>query len=197
MASKTHPEITNITAPPFTCHGGPFGVSSYGAKQGLPTYIPGTDYGSATIYMPVDDKGSGSDPALPSVIIGPGGFSLEQGLSSWAQFLASHGFVVMNTGTRDPRNVGSATEGGGVHRGRALLSAARVLRGEHSREGSPLKGRLDLNRIAVMGLSNGGSGALHAAIADPLNIKACVSIVPGGPNDLPPTVACERGLLQD
>jgi len=176
--------------PILTCEGGNHPVASYSGKQGLPQYVNGTEYGSGTIYYPADLPVCSK--LLGSVVISPGGFNAESSLAAWGPYLASFGIVVMNTGTVEPRNIGSRVEGGGVHRGRALLAAARVLRAENTREASPLRGHLDVHKIAVMGHSNGGSGALHAAISDPLNVKACVSIAPGGPNDKWPTLASEQ-----
>jgi dienelactone hydrolase len=130
---------------------------------------PGVRFSTATIYYPSD-----AAPSFASLIIVPGYLHGESSMSSWAPFLASHGFVVMTIGTLnrtdDP-----------FRRKDALLDALSALRKEHHRTDSPLFQKLDLNRMGVAGWSMGGGGAQLTAIDDP-SLKAVIALCPWLPN---------------
>ena len=170
---------------------GPFGVESYKEKDGLRN---GPKYAGATVYYPVikDSKAdvpdgeadAGSEPAvvdsttpelvdLSSVVLVPGFMGPERSMSRWGPYLASHGFVVMTIGTNNPTVNPDA-------RGEALVDGMVTLRAENEREGSPLFGRLDPDRVAVGGWSMGGGGAQVAATLDP-SIKAVLALCPWKP----------------
>ena len=171
---------------------GPFGVESYKERDGLRN---GPKYAEATVYYPVikDSKAdvpdgeadAGSEPAvvvdsttpelveLSSVVLVPGFMGPERSMSRWGPYLASHGFVVMTIGTNNPTVNPDA-------RGEALVDGMVTLRAENEREGSPLFGRLDPDRMAVGGWSMGGGGAQVAATLDP-SIKAVLALCPWKP----------------
>ena len=95
-------------------------------------------------------------------------------------WLASHGFVVIGIETNSRNDFDTA-------RGTQLLAALDYLTQQ-----SPVRDRVDPNRLAVAGHSMGGGGALSAAIRRP-SLKAAVGIAPYSPssnlaNDRVPTM---------
>jgi dienelactone hydrolase len=69
-----------------------------------------------------------------------------------------------------------------AQRAMSLLSALETCLGENTREGSPIKGKLDENHLGVSGWSMGGGGTLIAAAQNPKGqIKAAVSFAAWGP----------------
>ncbi len=150
------PTPTSATEP------GPYDVETYEQDDGL---RDGPDYAQATIYYPTDAR-----PPFASVIVIPGYVSAERTIQAWGPFYASHGIVTMTLGTNSLRD--------SVDRRRdALLDAIVTLRAENDREGSPLEGQLDVERIALSGWSMGGGGAQLAAVADP-TLKAIIGLCP-------------------
>ncbi len=106
----------------------------------------GHGFGGGTIWYPTDDTQS-----YGGVAISPGFRSGESAIAWWGQRLASHGFVVITIDTL------IATDGANL-RGQQLLAALDYLTGE-----SDAAGRVDAQRLAVMGHSMGGGGAIAAA----------------------------------
>jgi len=115
----------------------------------------GTAPYAAVVFIPGFED-SYTDPAY-SVTISGRRF-VETDFQQWATFLASHGFVVMYINPADLQD--NADD-----RGLALSAAVNALAAENTRGGSPLAGKLLVNKIAVMGHSYGGAGALMAADA--------------------------------
>ncbi|MEE2896596.1 MAG: hypothetical protein VX726_12760 [Planctomycetota bacterium] len=144
---------------------GPHEVARLRSRDGLRN---GPDYRGGTIHYPTSLEGP-----LPIVVICPGFMASEGSVRSWGPFLASHGIVAMTIGTNSPRDRP-------FDRGRALLDGLETARAENTREGSPLKGRIAVDRGAVAGWSMGGGGAQHAAVKDP-TLKAAVAFVPWQP----------------
>jgi hypothetical protein len=90
---------------------------------------------------------------LPALVWGNGGCAVDN--PRYAGFLttiASHGFLVITTA--------GAPQQGGAPRGQAtaddLKAAIDWVDRENTRAGSPLKGKIDTKRVAVMGQSCGG-----------------------------------------
>ena len=65
-------------------------------------------------------------------------------------------------------------------RASGLWEAVTTLKGENTRSGSPLSGKLDPTRMAVMGHSMGGGGTLLAAAAH-ADLKAAIGLCPWNP----------------
>jgi dienelactone hydrolase len=127
------------------------------------------DFGGATIYYPTD-----ADPPFASVAVVPGFTAYQSSIAGWGPFLASHGIVTMTIDTL-------TTSDPPAQRSDELMGALKSLVGENTREGSPLKGKLDTTRQGVSGWSMGGGGTLIAASKNP-SLKAAVSFAAWGPS---------------
>ena len=130
------------------------GSSSYSIpKIWYPTN--GTAPYASVVFIPGYED-SYTDPAYSVTISGQR--FVEGDFQQWATFLASHGFVVMYI---NPADLLANAD----NRAIALSAAVNALAAENTRSGSPLAGKLLVNKIAVMGHSYGGGGALLAADA--------------------------------
>jgi dienelactone hydrolase len=125
---------------------GPYAVTTVSVADAA-TY----GFGAATIHHPTTT----ADGTFGGVAICPGFIARQITLRWFGPRLASHGFVVITFDTRslvdDP-----------VSRGVQLLAAL-----DHLTDASPARDRVDGSRLAVMGHSMGGGGALEAATARP------------------------------
>ena len=149
-----------------TSQAGPFVVKVISQEGGLRN---GPEYGSASLYYP-----AGAMPPWASIVIVPGFISSESSIQDWGPFYASHGIVTMTIGTNHPLEQPA-------NRATALLDALVSLCAEHTRSGSPLEGRLALDRVGVSGWSMGGGGAQLAAVEDP-TLRAVIALCPWKPN---------------
>jgi dienelactone hydrolase len=138
--------------------------------MGIPT---AADYATPQVYYPTSCTGP-----FPGVVIIPGFTEVQAQIAQWGTFLASHGFAVMmidsaasgaaNTGVLPPSRASGLAEG------------VTTLKGENTRSGSPLSGKVDVARMAVMGHSMGGGGTLLAANAHS-DLKAAIGLCPWNP----------------
>jgi hypothetical protein len=128
---------------------GPLNVKSYGEADGLRN---GPNNGSQTLWYPVNGK-----PPYAAVAIVPGWVSSERDIYAWGPFLASHGIVTLAIGTNNP--AGDYPP----EREAARLDALETMKAENTRDGGPLKAKLDLKRLGVVGWSMGGGGVMLAA----------------------------------
>lgn len=143
---------------------GAFDIDSY-------TNLPDTEkYKSATIYYPTTKT-----TLLSGVAIVPGFRETQEHIKWWGPRLASHGFVVITVSTNE-------SEAQPPERAKVLMSAIEALNEENKRQGSPLAGRIDSNRMAVMGHSMGGGGALLAANQHNDKIMAAIPFASWQPN---------------
>ena len=136
--------------------------------EGAPLAVPGpykVESGPAfnspghVVYRPADLAPFPARDTLPVMVWGNGGCAINS--TRYAGFLttiASHGFVVLAT----------AAQQGATGRATAdnLRAAIAWTETENTRAGSPLNGKIALDRIAVMGQSCGGFMALELG-ADP------------------------------
>jgi triacylglycerol lipase len=143
---------------------GEFAVLSYTDFPDVP------EFGQATIYYPVGTPGP-----IGGVAIAPGYTERQSHIEWWGPRLASHGYAVLILDTNDPRERPDA-------RASALLAGIRLLRSESSRSGSRLFGRIDADRMAVMGHSMGGGGALRAAAGHGDVLRAAIPFTPWEPD---------------
>ena len=139
---------------------GPFTVGTY-------TDFPAvTEFKAGTIYYP-QNKASG----IGGVAISPGFVEAQENMSWWGPHLASHGFAVLTLDTNELRDQPDV-------RANALMAAIGILRGENNRDGSPLEGKIDTEKMAIMGHSMGGGGTLLAASANSATLKAAIPFTP-------------------
>ena len=135
--------------------------------EGAPLAVPGpykVESGPAfespghVVYRPADLAAFPAKDKLPLVVWGNGGCAINS--NRYAGFLttiASHGFVVMATAAQPGVNRATADH---------LRAAIAWAETENARADSPLKGKIALDRIAVMGQSCGGFMSLELG-ADP------------------------------
>jgi alpha-beta hydrolase superfamily lysophospholipase len=128
------------------------------------------EFAAATVYYPV-----GAEGPIGGVAIAPGFTEQQRHISWWGPRLASHGYAVLTLDTNDPRDQPQA-------RADALTAAVRLLQGENERTGSPLFGRIDVKKMAIMGHSMGGGGALLAANEHGDLIRAVIPFAPWEPD---------------
>ena len=129
---------------------GPYKVES-GPAFGSPGHV---------VFRPADLSPFPAKDTLPVMVWGNGGCAINS--DRYAGFLstiASHGFVVLATAAQPGAAGGRAT----ADNIRAALAWAET---EQARAGSPLNGKIALDRMSVMGQSCGGFLALELG-ADP------------------------------
>lgn len=149
---------------------GPFAT----AQVSVPT---GNGFNGGTIYYPTDT----SLGTWGAVAIVPGYTALFSVEEAWmGPWLASFGFVVIGIETNSRTDFD-------VARGTQLLAALDYLT-----QTSEVRDRVDPDRLAVIGHSMGGGGALSASIQRP-SLKAAVALAPYLPsgdlaNDRVPTM---------
>jgi dienelactone hydrolase len=165
---------------------GPYQTMSYAANASVRATMA-YDVTSAHIVYPV-----GATPPFAAIAIVPGFTAPESSIADWAPFLASWGIVTMTFGTSNPATGAPDTSVEPPTREAALIDALTTIKGENTRSGSPLVGKLDTSRLAVAGWSMGGGGTLLAANDHP-ELKAVFAMEPWNPsvtypNDTVPTL---------
>lgn len=121
-------------------------------------------YKAATVYYP---KGQGP---FALVAFAPGFIETQSWNAWWAQYLASHGFVVVNIDTKSTLSFPAVRE-------REQLAALKDVIKRANTRGTPFYGLVDATRLGAMGHSMGGGAALELARDTP-NIKAIVPMAP-------------------
>ncbi|MFS0703202.1 alpha/beta hydrolase family protein [Cellulomonas sp. 179-A 9B4 NHS] len=118
-------------------------------------------FGGGTIYYPSDQ----SQGTFGAVAVSPGYTARQSSIAWLGPRLASQGFVVFTIDTTRTSDQPSS-------RGDQLLAALR-----HLTTSSPVRTRVDPARLAVMGHSMGGGGALEAA-KDAPTLQAAIPLTP-------------------
>ncbi|OUD04649.1 ricin-type beta-trefoil lectin domain protein [Streptomyces swartbergensis] len=146
-------------------------VSSVAAQRGTfataeVTVPPGNGFNGGKIYYPTDTS-KGTWGAVAAV---PGYTAKWAAEGAWmGPWLASFGFVVIGIDTNSPNDYDTA-------RGTQLLAALDYLT-----QKSPVRDRVDPNRLGVIGHSMGGGGAISAAERRP-SLKAALPLAPFSPS---------------
>ncbi|WP_327749143.1 ricin-type beta-trefoil lectin domain protein [Streptomyces europaeiscabiei] len=146
-------------------------VSSVAAQRGSfataeVTVPPGNGFNGGKIYYPTDTS-LGTWGAVAAV---PGYTARWSAEGAWmGPWLASFGFVVIGIDTNSPNDYDTA-------RGTQLLAALDYLT-----QKSPVRDRVDPNRLGVLGHSMGGGGAISAAERRP-SLKAALPLAPFSPS---------------
>jgi hypothetical protein len=160
LAAVTHAQRGGITpemiATALPLEGAPLAVPGpYKVESGPAFGSPGH-----VVYRPADLAPFPAKDTLPVMVWGNGGCAINS--TRYAGFLttiASHGFLVMATAAQPGVAGGRATADN-------LRAAIAWAEAENTRDGSPLRGKIALDRLAVMGQSCGGFLALELG-ADP------------------------------
>ncbi|WSG48196.1 endo-1,4-beta-xylanase [Dactylosporangium sp. NBC_01737] len=180
-ATPSNPTTSPTTSPsastsPSTPAGNPYQrgpeptVSSVAATYGTfataqMTVPPGNGFNGGFIYYPTDTSNT-----YGAVAIVPGYTALFADEEAWmGPRLASFGFVVIGIETNSRTDYDAA-------RGTQLLAALDYLTNQ-----SAVRDRVDRNRLAVIGHSMGGGGALVAADQRP-SLKAAIGLAPFKPS---------------
>jgi len=137
------------------------------AVQSYALTLPrGAGYAGGTVYYPGDGQ-----PPFGGIVVCPG-FREDQAEIGWlGPRLASHGFVVLTMDVKGKRSLPQT-------RSEQLMAALQTLRVESAQRDRPLFGRVDLQRLAVVGHSMGGGAALIAAEALGPAVKAAIPLNP-------------------
>ena len=133
---------------------GPYAFASVAVTD---AQTPG--FGAATIYYPTTTGTFGG------IAISPGFTGTQSSVSWYGPRLASHGFVVITINTNSPYDQPPA-------RATQLLAALDYLTGA-----SAARDKVDAGRLAVMGHSMGGGGAIEATNTR-RSIKASIPLTP-------------------
>uniref|UniRef100_UPI00402B059D Engineered PET hydrolase MtCutM9 n=1 Tax=Marinactinospora thermotolerans DSM 45154 TaxID=1122192 RepID=UPI00402B059D len=118
-------------------------------------------FGGGTIYYPTDT----SEGTFGGVVIAPGYTATQSSIAWMGHRIASQGFVVFTIDTNTRYDQPDS-------RGRQILAALDYLTQQ-----SPVRDRVDPNRLAVMGHCMGGGGTLRAAENRP-SLKAAIPLAP-------------------
>ena len=134
---------------------------SFAVSQTTVSSFAARGFGGGTIYYPTTTTAG----TFGAVVISPGYTARQSSIAWLGPRLASQGFVVMTIDT-------NTTSDQPASRGDQLQAALTYLTGSSS-----VRSRIDASRLAVMGHSMGGGGALEA-IKDNPAIQAAIPMTP-------------------
>jgi dienelactone hydrolase len=127
-------------------------------------------YKSLTVYYP----SNGTGPYVV-VMISPGLTEILAYLQGWARRFASYGYVAAFVEANDTQNDSEAMRADG------LWAAIGSMRGENTRAGGPLAGKLS-GCIVTSGHSLGGGASISVANAHPNDVKGALGFNPYDPS---------------
>lgn len=143
--------------------GAPTGPFEY-AEMDLTASQTGSGVAAATVYYPSEEEGT-----FGAIAILPGFTNTRSAVSWYGPLLASHGFVVMTLNTNSTLDFPSA-------RATQVLRALEFLTSDAD-QFRVFRDKVDADRLAVMGYSMGGGGALEATSRNTA-IKASIPLAP-------------------
>ncbi len=147
------PEMINTTLP---VEGAPLAVPGpYQTASGPAFGSPGL-----MVFHPASLDAFPSRDTLPVLVWGNGGCGIDTTrYSAFLSTIASHGFLILGTAAQEgaPRRQATADD---------MKAAVDWAFAENGRDGSPLRGKIDTDHVAVMGQSCGGFLSLSLG-ADP------------------------------
>ena len=133
------------------------------------------------VYRPAAIAALPAGAKLPIVVWGNGGCARNSsGFANFLQNLASHGYLVVTTAA--PEGVTGPATGDDLRKGLDWAFA------EAARSGSPLAGKIDTDKVAVMGVSCGGVMTLSLAgdpRVDTIGVFNSGVSAPGAANGIP------------
>lgn len=110
-------------------------------------------------------------PPIGAIAFVPGFRAAGENYAWWGPMLASFGYAVFILDTNSPTDALGA-------RNQALQAAVDFIRAENGSADSPIAGKIDDNKIALMGHSMGGGAALRAADELGADVKAVIPLLP-------------------
>ncbi|RYZ51694.1 MAG: hypothetical protein EOP07_20895 [Proteobacteria bacterium] len=133
-------------------------VSSYTGN------LTAASYKSAIVYQPEGDG------PFPATTLTPGFTNNKEDIAWLGQQLASHGIITIVFTPSNPYSLDTKIWAAGH------VAAIETLKKENLRSGSPLQGKVDNQKLGIMGYSFGGAGAVIAANQLKDEIKAVVTL---------------------
>ena len=135
------------------------------------TYEPQVNdsaFAGATIFYPLTLS---FDAPMGGVVMVPGFRGSQSNYEWWGPALASLGYAVLIMDTNSPTD-------GLAARSDALVAGVNFLKAQNTNSESPLNGKFDTSRVAIMGHSMGGGATLAAASELGDEIKAVIPLSP-------------------
>ncbi len=126
------------------------------------------EFAGATIFYPLTLSFAAPSGA---VVLVPGYTATQENYDWWGPALASLGIVVMIIDTNDPRDTFQPRKA-------AHIAAVEFLKSENNNSDSPISGKIDTSKLAIIGHSLGGGAALAAAEELGSEIKAVIPLMP-------------------
>ena len=121
-----------------------------------------SEHGGGTVYWPGDVESFSGAVYCPPLT------GVQRMYADWGPFLASHGIALV---TMDTRSTSDSVQS----RGGQLAAMVKQFRGEATRSGSAINGKLNPQRVGTMGWSMGG-GATWIAAAKDATLKSSISM---------------------
>jgi triacylglycerol lipase len=147
--------------------GGMFGERLYEVR----TYDPAPqveEFAGASIFYPLTLSFA---PPIGAIAFVPGFRAPGEAYAWWGPMLASLGYAVMILDTNEPTDTLEARKD-------ALVAAIDFLKAENENSESPIAGKIDTSKMAIMGHSMGGGASLHAAQQLGDALKAVIPLSP-------------------